>query len=182
MHEVDPSKELRLLLAFFGESRLPLCREVEPADIPQPYRRLLVHDGHMTVTLEKHYRSTVRVEPYLVHRQGDLYGRLLDLRVEASDVVAMTGILLINLSICGPEVRDLILSETVPLGRILIEHEILRRVTTDTFLRVEADDPLAMRFGLPEATPAYGRFATIFYEGRPAVDLLEIVRPADGSS
>ncbi len=182
MHEIDPSKELRLLLAFFGESRLPRCCEVEPADIPQPYRRLLVHDGHMTVTLEKHYGSAVKVEPYLVHRQGDLYGRLLDLRAEASDVVVMTGILLINLNICGAEVRDLILSERVPLGRILIEHKILRRVTTDTFLRVEADDALARRFGFAEPVPAYGRFATIFYEGRPAVDLLEIVRPADGSS
>lgn len=181
MHEVDPSKEFRLLLAFFGESRLPQCSEVEPEDIPQPYRRLLVHDGHMTVTLEEHHQSPVLVEPYVVHRQGDLYGRLIDLRAKATDTVVMTGILLFNLSICGREVRDLIVGEQVPLGRILIEHKILRRVTTETFLRVSADDPLAKRFGLLEPVAVYGRLATIFYEGRPAVDLLEIVRPSSGS-
>ena len=182
MHEVDPSKELRLLLAFFGESRLPRCCEVEPEDIPQPYRRLLDHNGHMTVTLEEHHESPVAVEPYLVHRQGDIYGRLLDLRAKKTDLVVMTGILLFNLSICGREVRDLIVGEQVPLGRILIEHKILRRITSETFLRVDADDPLTKRFGLREPVAAYGRLATIFYEGRPAVDLLEIVRPTNGSS
>ena len=177
MHEVDPSKELRLLLAFFGLSRVPKCSEIEPSDVPQPYRDLLVHDGHMTVTLEDHHGSRVRVEPYSVHQQGDLYGRLLDLRSEHSGEVVMTGILLFNLSICSPEVRELIIGEQVPLGRILIEHKILRRLTSETFLRVESQDPLVSRFELPSPATAYGRLATIFYEGQPAVDLLEIVRP-----
>lgn len=47
----DPSKELRLMLAFFGESTLPLCQQVLPQQIPQPYLGLLVHNHHMTVTL-----------------------------------------------------------------------------------------------------------------------------------
>ena len=36
MHETDPSKEVRLLLAFFGESRLPRCAEVRAAELPEP--------------------------------------------------------------------------------------------------------------------------------------------------
>ena len=179
MHETDPSKEVRLLLAFFGESRVPGCTEVAPQDVPEPYRGLLVHERHMTVTLEKHHGSPVRVEPYLVHQHGDLYGRKLDLRTEADDRVVMTGILLFNMAITSPEIRARIVEREAPLGRILIEHGIMRRITSETFLRVDAADPLSARFGLASPAPTYGRLATIFYEGVPAIDLLEIVRPED---
>ena len=46
-----------------------------------------------------------------------------------------------------------------------------------TVSRALADDPLIARFGLAESMPAWGRLATIFADGRPMIDLLEIVRP-----
>ena len=74
--------------------------------------------------------------------------------------------------------REEILAAQTPLGRILIQHRVLREVTSEAYLRVESDDPLVARFGLPEPRVAYGRLATIFCDGVPAVDLLEIVAPA----
>lgn len=172
----DPSKELRLLLAFFGEGTLPRCSTIDAEDLPQPARRLLDHNGHMTTTIETHYQSPVDVRPYLVRREGDLYGRKLDLLSASDGEVVMTGIMLINLRFATPEVRALILAETAPLGRILIEHGVLREVSITSFLRIEADDPLAQRFGTP-SRPVHGRLATIFCDHVPAVDLLEIVSP-----
>lgn len=173
----DPSKELRLLLAFFGESRIPHCREVPPEEIPEPFRSLLVHDNHMTVTLEEHFHDRVVVRPYRVQQVGDLYGRKLDLLTEKTGQVIMTGAMLFNLSLVEPSVGEDIIAQKSPLGRILIEANILRRVSRGRFIHVEARDPLAQRFGLPEPKACYGRLATIFCDEQPAVDLLEIVTP-----
>ena len=173
----DPSKELRLLLAFFGEAELPLCHPVDATRMPRPYRDLLVHSEHMTVTLEEHHESKVNVKPYKVHRQGDLYGRKLDLLSDATGKVVMTGIMLFNFTFCNDKVKELIVSEQVPLGRILIENNILREISTHAFLKLDGRDPLVRRFGQPEDQPAYGRLATIFCDHKPAVDLVEIVNP-----
>ena len=178
---LDPSKEIRLLLAFFGESRIPQCLEIDAEEVPQSERELLVHRRHMTVTLEEYYRDRVKVVPYRVHQQGDLYGRKLDLVAVSSGLVVMTGIMLFNFSCCGSKVRDLILAEEVPLGRILIENRILRRISSETFVRIEAGDPFVERFDLKAPQPAFGRLATIFYDGEPAVDLLEVVRPEESA-
>jgi hypothetical protein len=173
----DPSKELRLMLAFFGEAQLPRCREIPADQIPEPCHRLLVHNKHMTVTLEEHYGEPVRVRPYLVRHEGDVYARKLDLVVGPDDLVIMTGIMMFNLSFATPEVREQIIEQRLPLGRILIAHNILREISTTSFLEIAGDDPLAARFGLDPPRAAYGRLATIFCNGNPAVDLLEIVRP-----
>ncbi|MGL4464435.1 MAG: hypothetical protein ACRC1K_19965 [Planctomycetia bacterium] len=176
-HPLEPSKELRLLLAFFGESTPPQCRETLAAAVPEPYRRLLVHQNHMTVTLEQYIGAKVRVRPYQVHQQGDLYGRKLDLFSEANGQLVMTGLMLFNFSFSTPVVREQIVSQAAPIGRILIENDILREITAESFLQIDADDPLVKRFELSTPRPAFGRLATIFCDKKPAVDLLEIVNP-----
>lgn len=173
----DPKKELRLLLAFFGDAKVPHCEPVRPEEIPEPYRRLLVHHDHMTVTLETHHNDKVRVVPYQVHRQGDLYARKLDLITETGGKIVMTGLMLFNFTFCSDEVRDLIIEQKTPLGRILIEHNIMRRVSAGSYMRFETDDEFVARFHLDQPRPAYGRLATIYCDEQPAVDLLEIVTP-----
>jgi hypothetical protein len=173
----DPGKELRLLLAFFGDAELPKSEVVPPASIPSPYRELLVHNGHMTETLERYYEVPVDVHPYAVHRSGRMYGRKLDLTVGPEGRVVMTGAMLFNLNAVDEAVQAEILAAQVPLGRILIQHGVLREVAAETFLKILPDDPFVARFRLQAPAPAYGRLATIFCEDKPAVDLLEIVRP-----
>ena len=178
-HPLDPVKELRLLLAFFGDGAAPHSQGVAAADLPEPARTLLVHHGHMTETLEHRHGGPVRVVPYATRREGDIYGRRLDL-LRGDGMVVMTGVMLVNLAMCDAAVRAEILSEAAPLGRILIDRNVMRRVHTQSFLRVDADDPLVLRFGSSGTwapRPAFGRFATIFCDDRPAIDVLEIVRP-----
>jgi chorismate-pyruvate lyase len=174
---VDPAKVVRLMLAFFGDSEVPRARAVAPADLPAPCRPLLLHSGHMTEVLERHHGGTLSVHPYRIHREGDLYGRRLDLRAAGVGGPVMTGIMIFNLALVAKAVRDEIVAAASPLGEILIRHRILRRVVPDAYLEFDAADPLLRRFGLPAPQPAYGRLATIDCNRRPAVDLLEIVRP-----
>lgn len=173
-----PAKELRLMLAFFGDARVPHARPITPAALPSPARELLVHNGHMTEMLESHHAGTVDVHPYSIHRNGEIYGRKLDLSLRADGRIVMTGLMIFNLQSVAPAVREEILAAQTPLGRILINHQVLREVTSEAYLQIAADDPLAARFGLAEPRPVYGRLATIFCDGVPAVDLLEVVAPA----
>lgn len=165
------------MLAFFGDARLPKSEVVSPASIPSPYRELLVHNGHMTEALERFYGAPVEVHPYAVHRSGQMYGRKLDLSVGPPERVVMTGAMLFNLNAVDEAVQEEILAARVPLGRILIQRGVLREVAAETFLKIFADDPFVARFRLPTPADAYGRLATIFCDDKPAVDLLEIVRP-----
>jgi hypothetical protein len=64
-----------------------------------------------------------------------------------------------------------------PLGRILIRADLLREVELLALWRIAAGPRLASELDLPPGTAVYGRSARILVEGRPAVELLEIVRP-----
>lgn len=174
---IDPAKVVRLMLAFFGDSEVPRAIALDPAALPDPARHLLAHHGHMTEVLTAHHGAPLSVRPYRIHQSGDMYGRRLDLFAGDDPRPVMTGIMIFNLAMVAPTVRDEIVGAQSPLGEILIRHRILRRVVADAFLRFEADDPLAARFGGSEPAPAYGRIATIDCDQQPAVDLLEIVRP-----
>lgn len=174
---VDAAKVVRLMLAFFGDSEVPLARAIGPEAIPAPLRPLLAHGGHMTEVLERFHGGVLSVRPYRIHREGDIYGRRIDLFAAGVDGPVMTGIMIFNLALVAPEVREEIVAAQSPLGEILIRRRILRRVTPDAFLEFDPHDPLATRFGPGGAMPAYGRLATIDCDQRPAVDLLEIVRP-----
>jgi len=175
---LEPVRELRLLYAFFGDSALPDIEKIEAEDVPEPYHRLLVHKHHMTVTLEDYHGSPVKVVPWKVQRNGSIYGRKLDLTVESGRIV-MTGVMLINFGYCTKAVQDAVVAESAPLGRILIEHNVLRRIDATAFVRIPAADPLVQRFKLKRPQPAYGRVATIYCDEKPAIDLLEIVAPEE---
>jgi chorismate-pyruvate lyase len=175
--QIDAAKVVRLMLAFFGDSEVPRARPVAPSAVPLPHRSLLVHNGHMTEVLERHHGGALSVHPYRIRREGDIYGRRIDLRVAGFDAPVMTGIMIFNLALVGAAVREEIVRGQSPLGEILIRHRILRRVAPDAFLEFDPSDPLVARFEAPLPRPAYGRLATIDCDRRPAVDLLEIVRP-----
>lgn len=174
---IDPLKALRLMLAFFGDGAPSVARPVDAEAIPAPYRALLVHGGHMTEALERHHGGALSVHPYRIRHDGDLYGRRIDLRAAGRDGPVMTGIMIFNLALVSATVREEILRADTPLGEILIRHRILRRVAPEAFLAFDPRDALLARFALPSPRAAYGRLATIDCDRRPAVDLLEIVRP-----
>ncbi len=83
----------------------------------------------------------------------------------------------INLRYCSPQVRDEIVAGQTPLGRILIQHDVLRRIEPTAFLRILPDPEMTTWFGLTQQAITYGRLAIIHCDEQPAVELLEIVTP-----
>jgi len=142
------------------------------------YRELLDHTHHMTVTLEERYGAPVHLEVLKVQHSGNSYSRKLILRAGQHGPVVLAGIMRFRLECVDQEVSEEILAAEIPLGRILIEHQVLRKIETVAFLRF----PLGNSFGkLLDAAGkesfTYGRLAIIFCDGEPAVELLELIPP-----
>jgi chorismate-pyruvate lyase len=170
---------LHELLALFPTSGPPLFQaEVVPGDaVPPPYHGLLVHEYHMTVTVEAYHGDLVSVRVLAKQQQGETYAREILLALRTTGRIVQFGIVRIHLQYCSPAVRAEILEGTTPLGRILIKHEVLRRIEPTAFLRVVPGPDMMTMFGLPEPRPTYGRLAYIHCDEQPAVELLEIVAP-----
>jgi len=150
---------------------------VPPSWVPQPYRALLVHHHHMTVTVEEHFKQPVEIERLQSHQLGDTYGRETLLKLCNTKQVVQFGAVRINLSCCSPVVRDAILEEKIPLGRVLIEHNVLRRIEPTAFLQITPGPKLAGWFGLSRPETCFGRLGVIFCDDRPAIAVMEILAP-----
>jgi chorismate-pyruvate lyase len=144
--------------------------------VPEPYRALLVHPHHMTVTVEAHYQDRVQVRVLASVQQGHDYARKILLTLANTGQVVQFGLVRIDLSVCPPTVAAQIVAGQTPLGRILIEHDVLRQIVPTSFLRLAAEHVPEAWFG-PTTAETYGRLGYIYCESRPAIELLEILAP-----
>ncbi|HVS37081.1 MAG TPA: hypothetical protein VMS17_16085 [Gemmataceae bacterium] len=170
------------LFAPFGPADdLPPYEFVRPDAVPPPYCDLLVHRHHMTVTVESYHGDLVDVRILARKLEGDSYTRKIVLALQGSGRVVQFGIARVHLDYCSQAVRDAIIAGRTPLGRILIQHNVLRVVEPTGFLRVAAGPATAKWFGLAAPRATYGRLAVIYCDGKEAIEVLEIVAPEGDS-
>lgn len=180
---MNPLDELRSLTSLFPESESeaePLflrVNHVPSSTTPEPYKTMLAHDHHMTVAMETYHQSAVDVRVLDRQHEGDVYARKILLLKHGTETVVQFGIVRFNLSYVTEAVRQEILAGETPLGRILINHNVLRHIDLGAILEISAGPGLARYFQVPAGTVTYGRLATIFCNHQPAVDLLEISAP-----
>ena len=167
-----------LLNLFPTKEEVAECEYVPADQVPPPYHDLLVHSHHMTVTVEAHHGDLVNVRILSKLHKGDSYSRKILLTLQGNGKVVQYGIMRIQFRYCSVAVRDEIIAGKTPLGRILIQHNVLRRVEPTAFLRIIPGPALMREFALDQPTPTYGRLALIHCDGYPAVEVLEIVIPA----
>lgn len=171
-----PAPTLDELLTPFGPTVDRPAAEVIPADgLPEPYRRLLDHTHHMTVTVEEFYGGPVDVRVLESVQSGGEYARRILLTRQSDGAVVQYGVVRIDLAALPPAVRAEVLSGQTPLGRVLISHDVLRTVTPTAFLRVTPTPVLREQLG---DGPLYGRLGVLTVEGRPAIRVCEILASA----
>lgn len=129
----------------------------------------------MTVTVESHHGCPVDVQVFGVKDQGDFYSRKIALLKQSDHRIVQYGIVRINRTAMLPEVQAEIEARKTPLGRILINHNVLRQVKLVDLFRITAGLELATAFNVRPDTVCYGRTAMIYCDGAPAIELLEIV-------
>ena len=142
---MNPHDELQSLIELFPD-REPLLADAEhvPSEtLPEPYRRMLAHNHHMTVTMESYYGCPVDVRILDRRLDGDFYNRKIVLLKSGTETVVQFGIVRFDLSYVTPTVREEILAGQKPLGRVLIDHNVLRHIDLGAVLRLTAGPSLA---------------------------------------
>ncbi len=157
----------------------PAFATIPASEVPPPYHDLLVHDHHMTVTVEAYHGDLVNVQVLDKRRSGSFYSRKILLSLQKTGKVVQFGIVRVNLDYLPEAAQAEIVAEKKPFGRVLIEHDVLRRIEPTAYLRIEGGPKQMAWFGQTEPRPLYGRLAIIHCDEQPAVELLEIVAPED---
>ena len=178
---MNPLIELEQLCSLFpepaGEPLYLRAEHIAREATPEPYHRMLVHEHHMTITMESFHDCSVDVEVVDSKFDGDLYCRKILLRKHGTETNVQFGIVRFNFAFVTDSVREEIESESIPLGRVLIQHNILRHIDLGAIVKFEAGPGLSRYLQMEVGEETFGRMATIFCNGAPAVDLLEISRP-----
>ncbi len=173
---VIPTPTVESLYALFpDQADRPRYTPIRGDEMPEPYRSLLVHTHHMTVTVERFYGDAVDVRVLEVARSGDEYARKILLTLHGSGEVVQLGIVQIDLSLLSDVVREQIVEGKTPLGRVLIQNNVLRHIQPAGYFRVEPSAELDRLFGRADRQPTYGRLGVIFTDGKPAIEVLEIL-------
>ncbi len=176
-----PAVELDELIALFyaDANELGQFTHCLSADCPAEYRAMLDHEEHMTVTVERRHASSVDVQVLDSRLTNSHYMRKIILRRQSDQRVVQYGIVRLALSALQPVVRDEIMAQKIPLGRVLINHDVLRQVQLNALWRVVCAHELAELFETQPGKITFGRTALIYCDGEPAVELLEIVAPEE---
>lgn len=178
----DADVKIETLLSEFYDPATgfePFGQCSSAVELPSPYNKLLNHHAHMTVTVESHHGDRVDVDVHRHHRrqdsQGDWYVREITLKTHTSGKVVQYGIVRLNVNALDRNVWERIESQETPLGRVLIEHNVLREVALCELWEIKAGPALAEFLGSEPGDTLYGRTALIYCDGEPAIELLEVV-------
>jgi chorismate-pyruvate lyase len=169
---------VRLSSLFFDDlAQLGNFEPVAPDALPADYRTLLAHNEHMTVTLEQFFDGQLGVRPLAEWRDEASYARNSLLTRESDGRILQFGVMRIWLADLPREATDEITQQKRPLGRVLIDHNVLREVELITLWRIAPGPVLRKLLPNPTNQPIYGRSAQILVDERPTVQMLEIVAP-----
>jgi chorismate-pyruvate lyase len=127
--------------------------------------------------VESFHGDRVDVRVLARNMTDESYARKILLCLEQSRRVVQFGIMRVYYEYLSAAVRREIEAEQTPLGRILIEHDVLRRIQPTAFLRIVPAPGMMRYFALERPEPTYGRLAYIHCNDQPAIELLEIVTP-----
>lgn len=176
----DAEGFLSSLIGLFYDDTTQLGRFLltDAVAVPSPYGMLLAHNRHMTVTVEAYHRDSVDVRVLRSLRKAECYSREILLDTRRLGQTVQYGIVRLHLHRIAEVPKREILEEKKPLGRILIEQHVLREVELFDVWHIQCGPMLAQLFSVPNDTVTYGRTAMIHCDGEPAIELLEIVRPA----
>lgn len=166
-------------LFYDNPSELGKFTRVTEEEVPQPFRQLLAHSEHMTETVEAYHGTPVNVSVLKSLHEGDFYSRKIMLSRQSDGFPVQFGIPRLNVTCLSDPVREEIEAEKTPLGRVLINHQVLREVQLVALWKVIPGKDLQALFQVQKPLVTYGRTALIYCDGEPAIELLEIVSPLE---
>lgn len=162
LHYMQPSlatkHELYPLSEFCGRDgiELPPYRVIAAAELPQPYRRLLVHTRDMTSVLQEFHAQNTHLENFDFVREADRVLRTVALLREDGRPVEF-GAIEIRLSLFTDTVQRDILACHTPLGAILNRYKIGYTSSPKSFFEIESIGFIGEALRLESPAQLYGR-------------------------
>ena len=171
------------------QSADPSAREVirdiepiEPTEIPEPYRSLLVHEKDMTGTLAGYWGLPITLRPVTVLRDGNSLYRQVVLTAGPDRIPVEAGAIIIYLDRFPPEVLPVIRQSQKPLGVILTEYRVSYVSTPQGFFQTEANTFLQDAFADAREQTLYGRCNRLTNPaGKPLAEVFEVLPATRGS-
>ena len=153
----------------------PAVKRVMPAEIPEPYRSLLVHESDMTITLERHFGGRVTLRPLSTFTVGGNYFRRVLLAQEYSGRPVEMGAIRMKLDVFSPRIRALIHANEIPLGRILRDGGVDFKSVAKVFLAITPNPEMMGVFWMREPRTLYGRQTEVIHHGAKIGDIVEVL-------
>jgi len=182
--ETTPALDLLYPLnEFYVQAGLavPSTTPINGREMPEPYRRLLVHDRDLTPTMEAAYDRKMNLRVLKYSLDHEVFSRQILLVPEGSETPVVFGAIKIYLDEFPTAARDLVLERKMPLGTILESQSIRHFSKPDAFFEVEADAPICQALGISSPARLYGRRNILGNgTGRKLAQVLEILPPAGG--
>ncbi len=152
---------------------------IEPDDMPEPYRGLLVHQSDMTSRLTNHYGEPISLRVVDRAIEADWLARCSVLEVARTRQPVEFGVIRINLLVLPDPVRRRVVEGRVPLGGLLNRYAIGYRSCPGGYLRVRSNGTMNEAFALDQATWLFGRCNCLSdLRERTIAEVVEILPPA----
>jgi len=143
---------------FYGLSSHDLrVTFVQPEEMPQTDRWLLVHESDMTPRLAQHHACDIKLEVHAKSRIGNYLVRASVLKRTTDSAPVEFGAIGIHLDDFNEAAQALILGGQVPLGGILQRCAVPHSSHPSGYFRIEIDHRLATLLGASEGQTLYGR-------------------------
>ena len=166
------------LIAFCGEGAAHALEFLQPDEMPEPYRTLLVHDTDMTGALECHRGQKMalhRVEQFI---DGHKLVRHVELCGSDDGVPAEFGAIEIHLDRLEAGPRAAVLQGDVPLGSVLKQAGIEFKSRPRAYFRIKPGEAIRHSFGVPEDGWLFGRCNQLLTINDELIaDVVEILPP-----
>ena len=181
---MKPVSEWHRLAALFPapDTLAANIEHVPVSAVPEPYRTLLVHNNHMTATMELFHGTPVDVKVLARHIEAETYNRKIILTRPDTGAVVQFAFAQFDLHSVSEAVRSDILSERIPLGRVLISHGIACQIEVNAILKVTLGAGLSELLHSPVNVLTYGRAAQILCNDKPTFNVIEVLAPIDPES
>jgi hypothetical protein len=168
------------LSEFYRELQLPLpeIRQVAPDELPEPYRRLLVHGCDMTPTLETAHGGTIGLRVVMCAIHENVANRVVALVLQDGGTVGM-GAIRIFLEHLPAAARKSVVDRREPFGTILRNNSVTHQSRPVAYFQVRADSMIGDALATQNSPVVYGRRNTIWNSsGNALAEVVEILPPS----
>jgi len=162
---------------FYGlGSESPRVTFIDPSDMPETERWLLVHASDMTPRLHEHHGAPITLDVHAKSRIGDYLVRASVLKRQDNQTPVEFGAIGIHLGGFDEVSREMILGGHVPLGGVLQQLTVPHSSHPCGYFRIEIDHRLAALLGAVEGQTLYGRCNELKHgDGSALAEVVEVL-------